>query len=116
MNRSAEQSIPEQSLDELVAERNRLNMAIRAKLTDPCTDLTAEQLNRLFEHPGMPTVLACFYRGRSFNKDDGTGYTTIFAADGSEVTSIGADVAEVDEAYYSLIGLENLAEHDVFAV
>lgn len=70
----------------------------------------------LFEHPGMPTVVACFYRGRSFNKDDGTGYTTIFAADGSEASSIGLEVAEVDEAYYSLIGLENLAEHDVFAV
>ncbi|CAB3754232.1 hypothetical protein [Paraburkholderia humisilvae] len=70
----------------------------------------------LFEHPGMPTVLACFYRGRRFNKDDGTGYTTVFAADGSKVTSVGLDVAEVDEAYYSLIGLERLAEHDVFAV
>ncbi|WP_431798477.1 hypothetical protein SGO26_29875 (plasmid) [Cupriavidus metallidurans] len=63
----------------------------------------------------MPTILACFFRGRRFNKDDGSGGTTVFAADGSEVMSIGLEVAEVDEAYYSLIGLEYLAQDDVFA-
>lgn len=70
----------------------------------------------LFERPGMPTVLGCFYRGRRFNKDDGTGGTKLYAADGSEAWDIGLEAAEVDEAYYSLIGLERLAEHDVFAV
>jgi hypothetical protein len=68
----------------------------------------------LFEHTGMPTVLGCFYRGRRFNKDDDGG-TTLFAADGTEAWSVGLDAAEVDEAYYSLVGLEKLAEHDVFA-
>ncbi|MBB4517258.1 hypothetical protein [Paraburkholderia fungorum] len=70
----------------------------------------------LFEHPGMPTVLGCFYRGRRFNKDDGTGGTKLYAADGSEAWDIGLEASEVDEAYYSLVGLERLAEHDVFAV
>ncbi|QWE98134.1 MULTISPECIES: hypothetical protein [unclassified Cupriavidus] len=69
----------------------------------------------LFEQPGMPTILASFFRGRRFNKDDGTGGTTVFAADGSEVMSLGLEVAEVDEAYYSLVGLEYLAQHEAFA-
>lgn len=43
----AEQSVPDQSLDELVKERNRLNVAIRARLADPCRDLNAEELNCL---------------------------------------------------------------------
>ncbi|MDO5947174.1 hypothetical protein [Burkholderia cepacia] len=93
MNRSAEQSIPEQSLDELVAERNRLNMAIRAKLTDPCTDLTVEQLNRLrqealvdlmpdfvdrmLKYLRMHSIALVFHDGRIEN--DATGYTPALA-------------------------------------
>lgn len=66
----------------------------------------------LFEATGKPTVLACFFRGRSFNKSDGTGATTVFAADGTDVMSLGLDADEVDEAYYSLVGLETLATQE----
>lgn len=69
----------------------------------------------LFEHSGMPTVLATFFRGRRFNQGDDHGFATIFTADGSEGTSIGLDVAEVDEAYYGLVGLERLAGMRAFA-
>ncbi|ERJ38726.1 hypothetical protein L810_6943 [Burkholderia sp. AU4i] len=93
MNQSAEQSILEQSLDELVAERNRLNMAIRAKLTDPCTDLTVEQLNRLrqealvdlmpdfvdrmLKYLRMHSIALVFHDGRI--EHDATGYTPALA-------------------------------------
>jgi len=70
----------------------------------------------LFEYPGMPTVLASFFRGRRFNEDDGEGGTRILAADGSASNWVGLDIAEVDEAYYSLLCLEQLAAHEVFIV
>jgi hypothetical protein len=79
--------------------------AVRADQVDTWTSYA------LFEHPGLPPVLASFFRGRRFNKEDDHGFTTIFAADGSEGSSIGLDVSEVDEAYYSLLGLESLAMH-----
>jgi hypothetical protein len=63
----------------------------------------------LFERDGMPSVLVRFFRGRRSNRGETGGYTTIFAADGSEAASIGLDPEEVDEAYYSLVGLEHLA-------
>jgi hypothetical protein len=68
----------------------------------------------LFERPGMPTVAAQFYRGRRFNQEDRMGVTT-FLANGNTAWSIGADLHEVDEASYSLIGLERLAARDEFA-
>lgn len=90
---SAEQSIPEQSLDELVAERNRLNVAIRARLADPCKDLTAEQLSRLrlealvdlvpdfvnemLRYLRMHSIALVFHDGRIEN--DAVGYTPALA-------------------------------------
>lgn len=64
----------------------------------------------LFEAEDRPTVLIDFQRGRKFNQDDGDCGTKIFAADGTELTSIGLEPDEVDEAYYSVIGLKFLSE------
>lgn len=68
----------------------------------------------LFEQADMPTVLACFYRGRQFNVGMPDGCTTVFAADGSAAVTIGLSPNEVDEAYYSLAGIEELAAVPAF--
>lgn len=61
----------------------------------------------IFEHDEKPTVALVFYRGRVFNKEDACGTQTYYA-DGKEAWQIGADLAEVNEAYYSLKGLRAL--------
>ncbi|WP_321967095.1 hypothetical protein [Burkholderia cepacia] len=62
----------------------------------------------LFEADREPIVLVWFLRGRRFNKGENGG-TMVYCADGEEAYDIGADLQDVDEAYYSLVGLERLA-------
>lgn len=76
----------------------------------PADQIATQPSYALFEHPGKPTVVACFYRGRSFNKDMGDDSTMTFAADGSNAYWIGREIVGVDEAQYSVVGLQNLAK------
>lgn len=62
----------------------------------------------LFEADREPIVLVWFLRGRRFNKGENGG-TMVYCADGEEAYDIGLDLHDVDEAYYSLVGLERLA-------
>lgn len=64
----------------------------------------------IFEAEDRPTVLIDFQRGRKFNRDDGDCGTRIFAADGTELMTVSLELDEMDEAYYSVIGLEYLSE------
>lgn len=61
----------------------------------------------LFEKKGCPVVMISFCQGRSSNEETEFG-TQTYCADGSEGWTIGATSDEVDEAYYSLIGLRAL--------
>ena len=74
--------------------------------------LQADQLEgspsyALFEQEGRPTVALQFYRGRAFNTEDQWGTVTHYA-NGDDAASIGLDLDEVDEAYYSVSGLQAL--------
>lgn len=58
----------------------------------------------LFEKPGAPLVAATFYRGREFNVARGGG-SVVFSVDGEEAYDMGLALHEMDEAYYSALGL-----------
>lgn len=61
----------------------------------------------LFEREGEPTRAVTFYRGRAFNTDNGA-FTAIYYADGQLASEVGADLDEVDEAWYGFQGLRAL--------
>lgn len=61
----------------------------------------------LFEEVGRPTVLVWFLRGRAFNFEE-PGGTVIFSANGAPAYDLAQSLEETDEAYYSLVGLEEL--------
>lgn len=61
----------------------------------------------LFEEVGKPTVLVWFLRGRAFNTEE-SGGTMIFSANGDAAYDLAQSLEETDEAYYSLVGLEEL--------
>lgn len=58
----------------------------------------------MFSKPGGPMVAINFYRGKAFNIERHEGTVTYFA-NGEEASVIGADISDIDEAYYSLAGL-----------
>ncbi|MFU0436822.1 hypothetical protein ACMZ45_19515, partial [Acinetobacter baumannii] len=60
-----------------------------------------------FEEDGKPAVLVWFLRGRAFNTEE-SGGTQIFSANGDEAYDLAQSLDETDEAYYSLVGLEEL--------
>lgn len=62
----------------------------------------------LFETEGEPVVMVWFLRGRRFNTYENGG-TMVYCSDGEEAYDVGGDPTDVDEAYYSLVGLERLA-------
>ncbi|MFT3960963.1 hypothetical protein [Propionivibrio sp.] len=61
----------------------------------------------IFQRSGRPTIALNFYRGRLFNKEDTCGTLTYYA-NGQEAWQIDQDLAQVDEAYYSLKGMRAL--------
>lgn len=63
----------------------------------------------LFERDGFPTVAIGFYRGRFYNYVNAEGCAQTLSADGSLGWAIGLDLEEVDEAYYSFVGLRSLS-------
>lgn len=66
----------------------------------------------LFDADGdRPMVLLWFLRGRRFNTGEGGG-TMIYSANGQPAYDLGLDLAEVDEAYYSLRGLESIKHRE----
>lgn len=69
------------------------------------TILAEEGSYAMFKHRGWPVVVLQFYRGQEFNKDTGGG-TQTYLANNKEGMDIGLDIDEVDEAYYSLLGLQ----------
>lgn len=68
----------------------------------------------LFESEGRPSVAVKFYRGRAFNTESEWG-TQTYSANGEEAWQIGADIDEVDEAYYSVVGLRALQKSSLQA-
>jgi hypothetical protein len=62
----------------------------------------------LFEAPGKPTVLVEFFRGSIYNKRDGGIGTAIFQVDGNEAYTVGEDLADADEALFSVHSLKRL--------
>ena len=58
----------------------------------------------VFEKPGAPLVAATFYRGREFNVARGGG-SVVFSVNGEEAYDMGLALHEMDEAYYSALGL-----------
>ena len=75
-------------------------------------DFNAEQCYSVFESEGRPAVVLIFYRGREFNTEGEWG-TDIYSPNGMLGRSIGLDPSEVDEAYYSMIGLWDLASRAI---
>lgn len=71
------------------------------------TELSNDPCYALFERQGRPSVAASFFRGRSFNQKGPWG-TNVYSANGDLGSKIGADPSEVNEAYYSFIGLRHL--------
>ena len=63
----------------------------------------------IFEQEGRIPVAVQFFRGRAFNTEDKWGVRTYYA-NGAEGWSIGCDLHEVDEAYYSVTGLRRLKD------
>ena len=61
----------------------------------------------IFEEVGQHTVLVWFLRGRAFNAEE-SGGTVIFSANGVPAYDLAQSLEETDEAYYSLVGLEEL--------
>lgn len=73
-------------------------------------NMTTEMANwALFEAAGRPPVALCFSRSRSFNTRAEYNGTQVYYADGSPGYEIGQPISEVDEAYYSQVGLNFLA-------
>jgi hypothetical protein len=69
--------------------------------------LADEGVYALFEQTGRPPVAIQFHRGRAFNKDTNGG-TQTYMANGNEGMDIGMGLAEVDEAYYAVKGLQSV--------
>lgn len=91
-------------------ESNRIFLA-----TDPdepaCSPgvMASEPSYSLFEECGQPTIQLTFYKGRIYNShEDGTTWTHY--ANGDRGLSMGCDLKDVDEAYYSHQGLRYLAD------
>lgn len=63
----------------------------------------------LFEKPGFPTIAICFLRGRAHNTRTDCGSTLIHTADGEVYWEVGAPPEKINEAYYAISGLQELA-------
>lgn len=74
------------------------------------SQLAAGGVFALFEPEGRPAVAVEFYRGRAFNKDSGGG-TQTYLVNGEEASDIGLDIDQVNEAYYSILGLQSVRSH-----
>lgn len=61
----------------------------------------------VFFREGLPLTVLEFYRGRENNVANEWGVKTIYA-NGDEAYEIGADLEDVDEAFYTLRGLRHL--------
>lgn len=75
------------------------------------SQLAKEGVFALFEAEGRPVVAIQFYRGRAFNTESSFGGTQTYLANGDEALDIGLDVDEVNEAYYSVLGLRSVLSH-----
>lgn len=73
-------------------------------------DMAKQNSYAIFKEDGKPTVSVLFLRGKAFNTPIQTGGTNTYYADGDEFFTIGLDVEDVDESYYSLQGLRTLSE------
>lgn len=62
----------------------------------------------LFEEAGMPTVAAIFFRGAKHHVGQPDGSTMVHYANGDAAMEIGLDKSQVDDAFYSVLGLERL--------
>lgn len=71
-------------------------------------DMATQTSMSLFQREGQTTFAAIFFRGKKFNKAGGRFGTQTFRADGSVGWEIGLSINEVDESFYSAVGLKNL--------
>jgi hypothetical protein len=71
--------------------------------------MASEPSYALFEESGQPSVQITFYKGRSCNTHEG-GISWTYYANGEKGLSLGCDLNDVDEAYYSDQGLKSLVD------
>lgn len=71
--------------------------------------MASEPCYALFEESGQPSVQITFYKGRSCNTHEG-GISWTYYANGEKGLSLGCDLNDVDEAYYSDQGLKSLVD------
>lgn len=64
----------------------------------------------LFEEEGRPAVAAIFYRGRAYNDVDESGWVQLYLANGELGYNIGTELWNVNEAYYSFVGLRAIRD------
>lgn len=69
--------------------------------------MAAEPTYALFEQAGYPTRALVFFRGRAYNTLDGDSWTATYFANGDRATTNGIPPDQVDEAWYTLVGLRN---------
>jgi hypothetical protein len=75
------------------------------------SQLAKEGVFALFEQEGRPAVAIQFHRGRAANTPSNYGGTQTYLANGAEAADIGLDMDEVNEAYYSVLGLQSVRSH-----
>jgi len=69
----------------------------------------------IFERPGNLSVAVVFFKGRAHNTEYHGGALTYFA-NGESAWDIGLDLDLVDEAHYSIIGLNSLSQYGLAAI